>query len=162
MMKISFLIVSVLIITGLVLAGVFSFSQEIEAGTGGAQPEFDISDLNISPTEVNAGESLTISATVSNVSNQGGAYEATLKIDGVVEETKIEFIQGKASTQITFTISKNIAGTYSVDFDGLTGSFTVTGKPASNFPTIPVVVGVIAALVVAGVLIFFLIRRKAA
>ncbi|MBA7478115.1 hypothetical protein ES707_13536 [subsurface metagenome] len=61
------------------------------------------------------------------------------------------------SEEVTFTISKDVAGTYSVAVEYLTGSFTVNGRP----DTVPFLVGgIIAAVVVVGLLAFFLVRRK--
>lgn len=57
-----------------------------------------------------------------------------------------------------------MAGTYSVDVDGLTGSFTVKEKPV--VPVVPkpvnwpLIGGIIAAVVIAGLVVFFLVRRR--
>lgn len=166
MKKIPFLTVRWLLVSCLVLVGIFAAAQAVEAGTPGNEPEFTISGLVISPAEANTGQTITISATINETANISGIYEGTLRINGV-EETKSVTVGPNASKQITFTISKNVAGTYSVDLDGLTGSFTVIGEPTngssdSSFPTVPVVVGIVAALVIVGLLIFYLNKRKAA
>jgi hypothetical protein len=65
-----------------------------------------------------------------------------------------------ASKEVTFTTAKDVAGTYSVDVNGLTGSFTVAA-PAAAPPAPPkakpfgwIIAGIIAGVVILVVLIF--------
>ena len=98
-----------------------------------------------------------------------------------VAATKEVTVSAGLSEEVTFTISKDIAGTYSVDVNGLTDSFTVKEEEAVVIPTPPtpppaketslpppakeinwpVLWGVIGKVVVIGLLIFFLVRREA-
>lgn len=170
MKKIQFLTVRWLVTFCLVFVGIFAAAQAVEAGTPGNEPVFTISGLVISPAEASTGQTITISATITESNNISGIYEGTLKINGVVEESKSVTVGPNGSEQLTFTVTKNVAGTYSVDLDGLTGSFTVIGEPIngssdssdSSFPTVPVVVGIVAAVVIVGLLIFYLNKRRAA
>ncbi|HEY87146.1 MAG TPA: hypothetical protein G4O06_03860 [Dehalococcoidia bacterium] len=86
---------------------------------------FSTSDLSISPSEANIGETVTISILVTNNGNLAGSYEVTLKINDVVEATKEITLDAGASEKITFTTAKDLAGSYSVAVDGLSASFTV-------------------------------------
>jgi hypothetical protein len=167
MKRIPFQAIRWLLIIGLVLVGITAIPQAIEAGTPGNEAIFEISNLVISPAEADTGQSITISATIRETNNISGIYEGTLRIDGAVEETKALTVGPEVTTKITFTVSKNEAGVYSVNLDGLTGSFTVTGEtttePAdSSFPTASVVGGIVAAVVVVGLILFFLNKRKTA
>jgi len=168
MKSISFLMVRWLLVLSLVLVGIFIAARAVGAGTPGSEPEFNISGLTISPASADTGQTISISATVWESGNVSGSYEGILKINDVIEESKIVLVEPLSSKEILFTVSKNEPGTYSVDLDGLTGSFTVTGESIeestsdSSFPTIPVVIGVVAAVVILGVFIFYLNRRKAA
>jgi len=101
--------------------------------------EFTVSDLFISPTEVNIGERVSISLIVANTGGELGSYKVTLKINGVVEATKEVTVHAGFSKELTFTTLKDIAGTYSVDIDGLIGSFRVKEKPVPVPPVVPVV-----------------------
>ncbi|MFC2072482.1 cohesin domain-containing protein [Chloroflexota bacterium] len=96
-------------------------------------PIFTISDLVISQSRVRPGENITISTMASNIGSAIGSYDVTLKIDGSRETQTVEVAAGD-STQVSFTISRDIAGTYSVDVNGKTASFIVTdivtGEPA--------------------------------
>ncbi len=135
---------------------------------------FRISELDISPSEVDIGQTVTISVLVTNSGNLEDTYQVTLEIDNKVVETQEVILAGGASDMVTFTILKDIAGTYSVDVNGLTDSFTVKEKEAAVIPTpstpstLPpakpinwlVVGGVVAALVAMGSLLFFLARRS--
>ncbi len=90
---------------------------------------FTSSSLSISPVEVDIGEAVSISTLVTNTGEEAGSYTITLKIDGVVEETKEIALAGGTSKTVTFTTAKDKAGTYSVDVDGLMGSFMVKAAP---------------------------------
>ena len=89
---------------------------------------FTISSLSISPTEVDIKETLTISIVVTNIGNLSGNYEVTLKIDDVVVETQEVTVAGGASQTVPFTTAKDATGTYTVDVNGLSGTFTVKAK----------------------------------
>ena len=126
---------------------------------------FTPGSLSISPTEVDVGEAVTISISVANTGGQAGSYTVMLKINDAVEETKEVTVAAGASETVTFTTSKDKAGTYAVDVNGLTGSFMVKEAAVSPPPPSPVnwlvIGGIIAAVVVVvGLLIFFLVRRR--
>ena len=125
--------------------------------------------LFISPSDVAIGENVTISIEVANTGEESGSYTVTLKIDGVVEATKDVTLNAGASEEVTFTTVKDVAGSYSVDVNGLSGSFTVKEKPAPPSPTPtltptsevnwPLIWGVIGGTVVVGVIIFLVVRK---
>jgi hypothetical protein len=90
----------------------------------------------------------------------------------VVEETKEITLDAGASEEVTFTTSRDVAGTYSVEVGGLSGSFTVEEKPEETTPppttptepTInwPIIWGAMAGVLVVGVIILWIaIRRRA-
>ncbi|MFC2043791.1 hypothetical protein ACFLT8_01085 [Chloroflexota bacterium] len=141
--------------------------------------DFTISSLTISPAIVAPGEILTIGALVTNNGNQPGKYKVMLKITDQVEAISSVTVDVDVAKKIIFNINKNVAGTYSVDVNGLTGSFAVeevltaqTSAPTSESqvpPVItpdkmpinwPVILGIIAAIVVVALLIFSLVRRS--
>lgn len=131
---------------------------------------FTVSHLSVSPGEVYIGEMLNINVIVANIGGQTGNYEGTFKINGVVEATNEVKVNAILSKEITFTTTKDIAGTYLVDVAGLAGSFTVNEKPV--IPEIlsvvlrpinwPLIGGIIAAVIVVGLVVFFPLRRRAA
>ena len=148
---------------------------------------FTFTRLFISPGEVNIGETVTISVLVTNTGNTAGSFEVTLKIDGVVETTKEVTLNAGASEEVTFATAKDVPDSYSVDVQGLSGSFTVREKPAPPpapplpptpplppvppipppAPAAPVVNwpllwGVIGGVIVVGVVIFLVLRKRRA
>jgi len=128
-----------------------------------APADFSISSLNIFPDKIDVGGSVTISVLVTNTGGQVGSYEVVLRIDGVVEKSKGITLDAGAGAPVTFNVSKDTAGTYSVDVNGLTGSFTVKEVAAPVKPiNWPLIGGIIAAVVVIGVGlgVFFWMRRK--
>ncbi|MBA7603369.1 hypothetical protein ES703_10476 [subsurface metagenome] len=137
--------------------------------------KFELSELAIDPAQTEVGEPVTISTIVQNTGDLAGSYEVTLKINDVVEATSEVTLDGGASESVTFTVDREEAGSYSVSIDGLSGSFTVTAPEEAEDASTdgaaledgtsvnwPVLGGVIAAVVIIGLLIFFVVRRRAA
>jgi len=89
---------------------------------------FNLGSLAISPNEVAIGESVTISVQITNTGEEVGNYEATLKINDVVETSKRVVVNAGASQEVTFTTTKDSVGTYTVDVNGLNSTFVVTGE----------------------------------
>jgi hypothetical protein len=105
---------------------------------------FSLSSLTVLPNEVAPGGTVTISVNVANTGGETGTYIVTLKIDDVVEASKEVSIDAGASQEVTFTTAKDVAKTYSVDVNGLGGTFVVTEEteappalPAPPAPTAP-------------------------
>ena len=140
---------------------------------------FRISELDISPGEVDIGQTVTIRALVTNTGNLEGTCQVTLEISNKVVETQEVTLAGGASDIVTFKVSENAAGIYSVNINGLSDSFVVKPAaisesepastptpPATHTPpsaksiSWPVVCGIVAAVVAMGSLLFFLARRR--
>ena len=165
-------------------AGNLTVSDEYLFATLGKPPAaaFTTSNLIISPSEVDVGEAVTISVSIINAGNAAGSYEVTLKINGVVEATEEVTLSAGTSQEVTFTTARDVAGTYTVDVDGLSGSFTVKEKPApppppsAPTPTPPAppapitpppavnwpLIGGIISGVAAGIAVFLVVRRRRA
>ncbi len=163
-------------------AGNQAVSGEHVFNTLGAPPaaNFTSSKLSISPSEVNIGETVTISVLITNTGDAAGSYKVTLKINGVEEATRDITLNAGASKEVTFTTTaKDVAGSYTVDADGLSGAFTVKEKPAppptptptptptpipipSPEPVVnwPLIWGIIGGVVVVGVIIFLVVRKR--
>ena len=127
---------------------------------------FTTSALSISPTEVEIGESVTIGVLVTNTGELAGSYKVTLKIDNVAVATEDIDLAGGASQTVTFITAEDVAGTYTVSVNGLSGTFTVKTAPTPT-PTPPpinwgLIGGIIASVIVIGVVILLVIRRRTA
>jgi len=124
--------------------------------------EFELSGLSVSPAQVGVGESVTVSATVTNVGEDSGSYTVTLKVDGVAVDSETVTLDGGASTSVRFTVTSEVEGSHTVEVDGLTGSFTATIPPSSPQKPFPwnwvVVIFTVLAIVV--LVVFFIIKRR--
>ncbi len=92
--------------------------------------EFKVSDLVISPTEVNPGQTVTISCLVTNIGTEAGSY--TLKMGGdFMAEQSVTLEPGKSKV-VSFDVTPAVAKTYSVSVDGLTGTFKAVEVPVAD------------------------------
>jgi len=94
-----------------------------------APATFELTNLTISPTQVELGTPVGISVTVRNKGDLRGTYTVTLRINGVTEATKDITLAGGATGMASFTVTKGEAKSYNVSIDGLTDTFTVTKPP---------------------------------
>ena len=103
----------------------YETSEPAPSLTSTLPASFTISTLDISPSEVNTGEPVSISIFLTNAGEEEGTYTVTLKVKDEIEEVKeINLVGGDYKT-VTFTTSQSEAGDYSIDVNGLPGSFTV-------------------------------------
>jgi len=146
-----------------------------------APAAFSVSSLSVKPAEVKPDESVTIAVSVANTGGTEGSYTVVLKINGVKEEEKRVTVAAGGSQDVSFSVAKADAGTYSVALDGLSGSFhvitpvpivtpeptptptpTPTPEPTPTPINWPILGGIIAVVALVGLLIFFVVRREAA
>jgi uncharacterized membrane protein len=133
--------------------------------------DFQISDLEVTPHEVEAGEEVTVSVKIANVGGQTGSYRLQLLINQTTEKTKTVTLEEGASTTTEFKIIKQTLGTYNIEIDGLVDEFTVreassNGGTSSNgdssssmFPIEYLAAALIAVAAIIFV-VFLLFRRR--
>jgi len=148
-----------------------SFTVVAPSVTPETPAKFSLSKLTVTPTEVESNEPVTVTVSVANTGGTEGSYRLVLKINNVKEAEQSVTVDAGKSKVITFTVSKQVAGSYSVEINGLTGSFTVVeaappttsvtppGPEPTNWPLIG---GIIGGTIVVGLAIFFLVRRRVA
>jgi len=151
-----------------------SFIVVAPSVTPEAPAVFSLSKLTVTPTEVESNEPITVTVSVANTGGNEGNYSVVLKINGVKEAEQSVTVTARKSKTVTFTVSKQVAGSYSVEINGLTGSFTVVEAappttsvtPPPQEPKLPlewpIIAGIIGGAIVVGLVIFFLVRRRAA
>ena len=122
---------------------------------------FSVSSLSVLPAEVEPDETVTITVLVANAGGESGSYTVVLKIDGVKEAEETVTIAAGESQDVSFSVTKEEAGSYTVAVDGLSGSFTVVPVVAPSRINWPLIGGVIGGVIVVGLLIFFWMRRRA-
>ena len=124
---------------------------------GKGTEDFAVDDLSIDPDTVTEGKSVTISIECENTGTISGAYQVVLTINGAVEDEKTVTIGPDETTSVSFEVTAGEAGEYSVDVNGLSGSYDVekaqTGIP--GFPLESIVLSMVLA-----VLVLWLIRRQ--
>lgn len=125
---------------------------------------FSVSQLDVSPAEVDIGDTITISIIVTNISEHDGIYDAILKIDNLIAATKEISISAGASRTVSFATSEGVPGTYVVEIGDVFGSFKV--NEVHSMPlrlTIWWLIGgIVAVLAAATMFVWLTIRRKAA
>jgi uncharacterized membrane protein len=84
-----------------------------------------VSGLTISPTQVDAGKSVTISVRVANNGDLDASYKLTLNINNVAVATRDISVPGGTMQTVDFTTIQDTGGTYNVDVNGLSGTFVV-------------------------------------
>jgi len=92
--------------------------------------DFKVSNLVVSPAEVNPGQLVTISCTVTNIGTKAGDYTIHLGGDFMAEQT-VSLAPGESKT-VSFEVTPTVAKTYSVSVDGLHGSFKATTEPVAD------------------------------
>jgi len=123
-------------VTNTITAGVSHFTYfTVLAYTRPAA--FTITDLVIAPVEVDTGKTVTVSALVTNTGDLTDSYKATFKIDNVAVDTREVTLTGGASQKVFFLTSRDTAGTYAVNVDGLSGTLVVKTPPAPPAPPPP-------------------------
>lgn len=87
-------------------------------------PAINIGNLIISPTESWPGDSITISAQLTNT-GINGSISVILKINDEAIDNKTVQVSAGSSTTVAFTVTETNIGTYRVQINTLTGSFNV-------------------------------------
>lgn len=123
-----------------------------------------VSNLNISPEQVQPNQQVDITINVANNGEKVGSYEGILYVNGQIEANQTVNISPGSTQTVVFSVTKAIPGTYTVSLGGQQGQFTVVGGQASGGgldigSTIAIVI--IIVLVAALVLVFRRIRKKA-
>lgn len=65
-----------------------------------------------------------------------------------------------ASDTVIFAVTRDEAGTYSMEIDGLTGEFTVRAHPYPWALVSSIIVGVLSLLTVAAITVYFIVFRR--
>jgi len=90
-----------------------------------APAKFEVVSLDIEPSQVVAGQTVTITAVVENSGGGEGTYAAVLTVDAVTMETKEVTITPGSSELVTFSLVKDTPGSYEIGVGELSSSLTV-------------------------------------
>jgi len=147
---------------GIIRVQVGGLTGSFEVKTPPLKPaELVFSNLEITPKEVELGMSVTVSVGVTNVGEEMGGCTVEIKLNGeVVDSVDIgpfggvppDYDQVTATQFFYFTMDE---GTYEVEVEGLTGSFTVVATPEPPFWMRPgFAVGIIIVVIVAAAILY--------
>jgi hypothetical protein len=110
-------------------------------GCGGPLPaEFEVSNLTISPGNVEPYEAVTITAEVTNIGGLEGTCAANLSIDGLIVEVKDVTLEADEAEVISFSHTPEEAGEYTISIGELSDVLTVTAPPPGEYWTIQYVI----------------------
>jgi uncharacterized membrane protein len=98
------------------------------AHTGTAS--FEITGLKVVPFEAETGESVVVTATITNSGDVAGSHRVSFSVNGEVVATEEIDLAGQASREIEFTLLPDKAGVYTLEVDGTTAELTVR-EPAA-------------------------------
>jgi len=127
-------------------------------------PQMSVQYVSVNPQQTIANQPVTIITNVVNTGDEAGNLNIALKINGLVEQSRMVSVGPQGTQPVKFTIAKAQPGTYTVDILGEQGSFTVLG--AGGTAGAPINSGLIAllimgVLVLATVVILILTRKPA-
>jgi len=120
--------------------------------------QFTITGLDITPQQVPPGQPVTVSAQVTNTGDSEGSYTVNLTINGQVEQTKTVTLAPEAMETVTFTVTKETPGSYTVSIGDLTEEFTVAASSWLNRYWWTIVAGIVGVVI----LVYLLRRRRSA
>jgi hypothetical protein len=130
---------------------------------------FEVSNLDISPSQVVTGEDVNISAQVANTGGVSGEYTLMVNVDGLLETSQVIALAPGQSQELSFDLTPDTPGSYQVEIGGLQGNFVVVApSPPPTTPaaktggfkwSTPWLIAIIAATVLA-VLLATLVRKR--
>jgi len=126
------------------------------------QAAFSIGDMVVDPAEVTPGGFVTVTAEVTNTGGSDGDCLVTLEVDGVVEASRNVVLACGSSCPLTFTVSRDVPGSYEVRIGDSVGEFDVVYLNGDGTPLVLMAGGAggAAVLLAALVVCFVLVRRR--
>ncbi|MHB8085656.1 MAG: CARDB domain-containing protein [Dehalococcoidia bacterium] len=102
----------------------------VQTGCQPSRPpaQFDVSTLSFQPAQATVGETVGVSADVSNNGGMQGVYRATLSIEGTSLQSKdIELAPGTSQT-VNFLFTRDKPGTYQISIGNANARYTIGPK----------------------------------
>ncbi|PTD94752.1 hypothetical protein C9439_00815 [archaeon SCG-AAA382B04] len=103
--------------------------------------EFQVSNLQINPTQAIPDETIEISADVENIGEKTGDHTVQLTINGEEENTQTVTLEPGNTETVQFQVTKTQEGTYEVELDGTSGTFTIEKEETGTGEEPPQVTG---------------------
>jgi len=115
---------------------------------------FTLSEFSVMPHIVQVGEPVTAGITVNNMGGCEGRYTLVLKVNDVIEDSREVTLAIGESQEVSFEVTREGAGDYSMDVNGHTASFVVKGTNQG------LIGGIVGGIVVVGLLVYFFVFRR--
>ncbi len=122
---------------------------------------FMVSDLLVTPDEVEAGDPVTVTATVSDTSGKTGYHVAVLWINGAMAAAKVVAVPADGTATVTFQTAADALGEYEVRIGRSFASLSVGGA-GGGLPVQPWVLLIGAVFAVALLYLFIRYRLRVA
>jgi len=94
--------------------------------------EFNLTDLQITPAQVEVNQTVNVSARVTNTGSAEGSLSLHLKKNGQVDSIRDLTLEPGKTTIVSFNCTGESPGETRVELDGLSAVFTVMGEPAGT------------------------------
>ncbi len=97
----------------------------VVACTNPETAELKVSSLEVTPTLVLPGQEATVEADIANLGEAEGTLNVTLTVNGVEMDTRAVTLASDATDKASFTVIRDLAGTYELSVDGQSVTLTV-------------------------------------
>ena len=120
--------------------------------------------MNVHPQQILAGQPVTITTNVSNTGGVTGSYTVVLMVNGEQEKTQLVSVGAMSAQPVTFTVTRDVPGTYTVIIGSQQATFTVLDASTAGSPTnAPLIVAVVIGIVlIASLVLLVVLRRRSA
>ena len=95
---------------------------------------FSVSSLTVNPVTAGIEKTITIRVLVSNTGDLFGTYRLALKINGETTAIQEVNLKSQSSQDVIFTTTQDSPGTYTVEIEHLSGTFTVEATSSPSNP----------------------------
>jgi hypothetical protein len=114
-----------------------------------APADFEYEILDLTPKNIESGDTVTVNIQVSNIGETRGTYDYDLSLDGEIVDSATGQLDAGETTVDVFIITSEAEGTHTIEIEGLLDSFTVTEpEQPQRFPWILVDGFIIVAVIV--------------
>jgi PKD repeat protein len=124
------------------------------------EASFSVSNLNISPEQVQPNQQVSISVNITNIGDGTGSYNASLYINGQLDNSETVTVEPGATQDLVFTVTRADLGTYDVAFAGLEGQFTVVERPSGGLSTTAIIAIVVVVILLIAAAVFLVPRMR--
>ena len=84
-----------------------------------------VNSLTLSPSSIKPGQTVTVTVEVTNSGDVEGDHSVSLTVGGKVEQSRTIKVKGNSSEKVSFTISRDTPGNYTVKSGGVSKTLTV-------------------------------------